>query len=142
MIQQRHHLTALLLLAVWPMTLGLATGWHVHVHPGDCVGDDCHSPVAQHAHLHGHHGHGHSHAHHHAAPPTSSEENHSSPTPHDSEDCPSCQILALTGTTYVPVSIESSGELLECLEVSPQTLFSLDAPTCFHLRGPPGGIAL
>lgn len=143
MTLQRRQLTAVLLLAVWPMTIGLATGWHVHSHSGDCSGDHCVPAVAEHAHSHDHHhGHEHSHDHDHHAPAERPEKDHSWPIPHESEDCQSCQVLALTGTTFAPVAMESNGELLERIEASPQKSSSLAAPSCLHLRGPPARIVI
>lgn len=143
MTLRQRHITAILLLAVWPMTLGLATGWHIHSHSGDCSGGECVSTDARiaHSHDHHHHGHDHSHEHHHA--PAQQPENDRSPTPpHNSEDCQSCQILALTGASFLPVLVESGGEILERLNTPCFSSPTLDAPSCFHLRGPPAEIAV
>jgi len=152
MFPRFHNFTAYLLLAAWPMTIGLATGWHVHTHVVTCDAEDCQQAAdthdhgghehAHHSHEH-HHGHGHSHSHHDEKSGASEESNDPCPTcPHDSEDCQSCQVLALSGTVFTITLVEPDIEVLASADSFVRSLISSRVPTCFYLRGPPAWIAV
>ncbi|MDB4679489.1 MAG: hypothetical protein P8M30_02275 [Planctomycetaceae bacterium] len=151
MFSRFHKSTAYLLLAAWPTMIGLATGWHVHSHEVNCESEECqqelsHLEHTHHGHTHSHHGHSHhNHSHSHDTGPenntSSNKTNDPCPTcPHDSEDCQSCQILALTGSVFAVTFVEPECELMVSEDSLVESLISALAPSCFYLRGPPAGI--
>jgi len=139
-------ITACLLLAVWPITIGLATGWHVHDHGGACESGRCSQDLAETDHPDhsrvGHHHAGHTHSHQLADPHRALGENspENPAPPGDSDGCRSCEILALTGSVSTIALAELEAELLQTLDVTVESLVSSLVPSCFYLRGPPAGM--
>ena len=155
MFSRFHKSTSYLLLAAWPMMIGLATGWHVHSQLVNCECEECQQELSQvehthHDHTHDHSDHGHSHHKHSHSHDTGLEQNTSSnetddpcPTcPHDSEDCQSCQILALTGSVFAVTFVEPESKPFATEDSLVESLLSSLNPSCFYLRGPPAGIAV
>jgi hypothetical protein len=143
------HSVSLCLLVTWCVSSLMAMVWHPHdhTHAHCCQGDDCQKPtsssakiVHRHTHSHAcghsHSHHAHQHSHHH-----SDEQSENNPeddsAPHSPENCPSCQLLAISVVVPLRVEVPQFDSPAVCNPVARQSLIDRDQPTTLQLRGPP-----